>query len=89
MFLFLFFYFFIFFFLSFFRATPVAYGGSQASGLIRVVATSLQHSHSNARSELRLRPTLQLMAMLDPTLQLMAMLDPEQGQGQNTQPHGS
>ena len=32
----------------FFRATPTAYGGSQARGWIRVVAASLHHSHSNA-----------------------------------------
>ena len=31
-------------------ATPTAYGGSQARGLIGAVATSLHHSHSNARS---------------------------------------
>ena len=33
-----------------FRAAPVAYGGSQARGLIQAVATSLHHSHSNAGS---------------------------------------
>ena len=43
-----------------------AYGGSQARGLIRAVAPSLSHSHSNLGSELGLRPTPQLMAMLDP-----------------------
>ena len=32
------------------RAAPVAYGGSQARGLIRAVATGLHHSHSNAAS---------------------------------------
>ena len=31
-----------------FRATCVAYGGSQARGLIRAVAVGLHHSHSNA-----------------------------------------
>jgi len=38
-----------FFFLSFvlFRATPVAYGGSQARGLIRAVAAGLHKRHSN------------------------------------------
>ena len=45
---------FFFFFWSFvfclFRATPAAYGGSQARGLIGAVATGLHHSHSNARS---------------------------------------
>ena len=47
--------FFFFFFFSFcFRATPVAYGGSQARGQIGAVANSLHHSHSNTRSKLRL-----------------------------------
>ena len=41
----------------FFRAAPVAHGNSQARGLIGTVATSLRRSHSNARSEPRLRPT--------------------------------
>ena len=49
----------------FFRATLMAYGGSQARGRIKAAASSLHHSHSNARSEPRLQPTLQLMAMLD------------------------
>ena len=49
-----------------FRAPLVAYGGSQARGLIRAVATGLRQSHSNARSEPCLRPTPQLMATLDP-----------------------
>ena len=40
-----------FFVLFLIRATPVAYGGSQARGPIRAVATCLRHSHSNARSE--------------------------------------
>ena len=35
-----------------FRAAPTAYGGSQARGLIRAVASSLRQSHSNARSNL-------------------------------------
>ena len=44
------------FFLLFclFRAAPMAYGGSQARGPIGAAAASLRHSHSNARSELRL-----------------------------------
>ena len=46
-------------------AAPVAYGGPQARGLIGAVATGLCQSHSNAGSELRLQPTLQLMATLD------------------------
>ena len=33
------------------RATPAAYGGSQARGQIGATASSLHHSHSNARSE--------------------------------------
>ena len=47
-------------FLSFFfspRATPAAYGGSQARG--RIGVASLHHSHSNARWEPHLRPTPQ------------------------------
>ena len=49
-----------------FRAAPVAYGGYQARGLSGAVATSLHQSHSNARSELRLRPTPQLTATPNP-----------------------
>ena len=49
-----------------FRASPVAYGGSQARSLIRAVAAGLCHSHSNARSEPCLQTTPQLMAVLDP-----------------------
>ena len=64
-----------------FRATPTAYGGSQARGRIRAVAASLRQSHSNVGSEPRLRPTPQLMATPDPYT--------EQGQGSNPQPHGS
>ena len=48
------------FFLSvflFFRATPVAYEGSQARGLIGATAAALCHSHSNARSKPRLQST--------------------------------
>ena len=48
----LFIYLFIYF--VFFGATPAAYGGAQARGLIGAEATGLHHSHSNARSELRL-----------------------------------
>ena len=46
-FLFLFFFFCLFIFLSFFRAAPVAYGGSQARGPIGAVVASLHRSHSN------------------------------------------
>ena len=61
-----------FFFLTFififllFRATPMAYRGSQARDRIEAVATGLCHSHSNAGSEPHLQPTPQLTAMLDP-----------------------
>ena len=44
-------------------AAPVAYGGSQPRDQIRALAASLHHSHSNTRSEPRLRPTPQLTAM--------------------------
>ena len=38
--------------LSFFRAAPAAYGGSQARGLIGTVVAGLHQGHSNARSKL-------------------------------------
>ena len=49
------------FFLSFSlsRATPTAYGGSQARGLMGAVATGLHQSHSHAGSEPCLQPTPQ------------------------------
>ena len=47
-----------------FRAAPTACGSSQARGGIRAAAAS--HSHSNARSQPRLRPTAQLKAIPDP-----------------------
>ena len=59
-------FYFIFCLFAISRATPVAYGGSQARGLIRAVAADLHQSHSNARSEPSLQPTPQLMATLDP-----------------------
>ena len=49
-----------------FRATPTAYGGSQARSLIRATAASLHHSHSKARSEPCLQPTPQLTATPNP-----------------------
>jgi len=58
-----------FFFLHIFAiswAAPVAYGGSQARGLIGAVAAGLHQSHNNAGSEPRLPPTPQLTAMPDP-----------------------
>jgi len=56
----------------------VAYGGSQARGLIRAVAINLRHSHSNSGSEPHLRPTPQLTATPDPQ-------PIERGQGLNPQ----
>ena len=41
----------------------MAYGGSQAKGGVASAAASLHHSHSNARSELHLRPIPHLIAM--------------------------
>ena len=38
----------LFCFVLLFRAMSIAYGGSQASGQIRVTAASLYHSHSNS-----------------------------------------
>ena len=73
---------FSFFFLNLLLgATPAAYGSSQASGQIGAAAVGLCRSHSNMGSELRLRPTPQLMAMLDPK-------PTERGQGLNPHPHG-
>ena len=40
------------FFLFFFRAIPMACGGSQTKGQIRAAAADLHHSHSNTRPEL-------------------------------------
>ena len=59
-----------------FRAALMAYGGSQARGLIGAVAAGLHHSHSNARSKPHLWSKPQLTATPDrqPT---------EQGQGSN------
>ena len=62
-------------------AAPAAYGGSQARGQIGAAAAGLYHSHSNTGSEPCLRPTPQLMAMLD-------IQPAEQGQGSNLRPHG-
>ena len=56
---------FVLFFVFFFRATSATYGGSQARGQIRAVAAGQRQSHSNTRSELRLRPIPQLMATPD------------------------
>ena len=73
-------YFILFYFI--FLGMHMAYGSSQAKGLIGAPAAGLHHSHSNARFELDLQPTPQLMATLDPE-------PTQQGQGLNLQPHGS
>ena len=41
-----------------FRATPTAYGGSQARGLIGAVADSLRHSNAGSEMLLELTPQL-------------------------------
>ena len=41
----------------------MAYGGSQARGLIRATAAGLHHSHSNTKSKPHLQPTPQLRAI--------------------------
>ena len=43
----------LFFFCLNFRATPGAYGGTQARGGIRAVAAALHRRHGNTRSELQ------------------------------------
>ena len=48
------------------RASPVAYGGSQARRRIRAIAAGLDYSHSNTRSKPHPQPTPQLTATLDP-----------------------
>ena len=57
---------FIYLFFALSWAAPVAYGGSQARGLIGSVATGLCQSHSNMGSEQCLWPIPQLTAMPDP-----------------------
>ena len=52
-------YFYYLFFFFFFRATPAAYGSSQAQGPIGATAASL---HQSLGSKLHLQPTPQLMA---------------------------
>ena len=49
LFYFILFYFILFFVFCLFRAAPVAYGGSQARGLIRATATGLHHSSQQRR----------------------------------------
>ena len=66
---------FAFFFFSF-KATPMAYGGFQARGIIRAVATA----YSTATA-MPLWPIPQITTTQDPW-------PAEWGQGANTQPHG-
>ena len=49
-----------------FRATPEAYGSSQARGQIGAIAAGLYHTWNNARFEPHLWPAPQLMATPDP-----------------------
>ena len=65
-----------FFFFAISWAASVAYGDSQARGLIGAVATSLHQSHSKKGSQLRLQPAT---PDRQPT---------ERGQGPNPQPRG-
>ena len=64
-----------------FRATPMAYGGSQTRGWTGAAAASLHHSHSNEGSKQHLWHEPLLTAMLDPQ-------PIEWGQGLNPHPHG-
>ena len=54
----------------------------QAKGQIVAIASSLHHSHSQAGSQLCLRPTPQLTATPDP------QPTEQRGQGSNLHPHG-
>ena len=64
--MFLFVCFLAFWLFAFSKAAPMAYGGTQARGLIGAVAADLPQSHSSVGSEPRLRPTPQLTATPDP-----------------------
>ena len=57
---------FFFFFSFLFRATPAAFGSSQARVWIGAAAAGLCHSHSNARYKPHLWTTSELAAMLGP-----------------------
>ena len=54
---------FLFLFSCLFRATPIPRPGGQIGAAI----AGLHHSQSNARSDIGLQPTSQLMAMPDPS----------------------
>ena len=49
-----------------FRATPAAYGRSQARAELELQLLAYTTATADARSELCLQPTLQLIATLDP-----------------------
>ena len=55
---------FVLFLFFFFKAAPMAYGGSWAGVELMLQLQALLHSQNSTRSELHLRPTLQLMATL-------------------------
>ena len=54
---------FLFLFFFAFRATPMAFRGSQAKGRIRTIAAGLHHSYNSTRSKPCLWPTPQLTVM--------------------------
>ena len=56
---------FFFIIICLFRTVPVAYGRSQARGLIEAVAASLYHSHSNTDPSCVCNLYLQLTATPD------------------------
>ena len=62
-------------------AKPVAYGGSQARGLIRAVAPGLRHSHSNQDPN-------GICDLHHSSWQCQILNLTEQGQGSNLCPHG-
>jgi len=63
-----------------FRATPTAYGGSQARGLIGAATASLHHQQHQVQAASVTYTTVHGNT---------GPLTPEQGQGLNLQPHGS
>ena len=60
--------FFNYYYYLLFRATPAAYGGSQARGRIGATAANWCHSHSNTGSESHLRPTPAFLFFLTTTI---------------------
>ena len=72
-----------FFFFCFFRASPTAYGHSQAKGWLGAAAASLHHSHSNAGSELHLHD------LRHSSRQCQVPNPLSEARDQNPYPHGS